>query len=104
MNEHTPGPWNCQALAGEHDFAIYNAEDGSDIALARNFHEPNARLIAAAPDLLEALKKMDALMDMLWEAVPWGKTFNLDIAMLNEYPTIAKRAIAKATTHGEKRR
>lgn len=53
---HTPGPWTHKATAGNHDFIIYSeAEDsGRDIALVRDFDEANARLIAAAPELLHA--------------------------------------------------
>ena len=46
--------------------------------------------------LIAACERMDALMDMLWKAVPWGKTSNLDAALLNEAPGECKRAIAKA--------
>lgn len=52
MTGHTPGPWDYQATAGNHDFSVYGGETGRDIALVRDFDEANARLIAAAPDLL----------------------------------------------------
>lgn len=48
------------------------------------------------PDVLKALKAADALIDNLWEAVPWGQTFNLDIAALNTVPPMIKQAIADA--------
>lgn len=56
MNKHTPGPWD----ADEEDFSIYQIETSDQIAEVFSHHPPeeleaNARLIAAAPELLEAL-------------------------------------------------
>ncbi len=56
--KHTPGPWHFGPTAGHHDFAIYPEATGKDLALSRGTNEANARLIAAAPELLEALKTM----------------------------------------------
>ncbi len=56
------------------------------------------RLHDAAEDLLEALKDMAALMDSLWESVPWGDTHDLDVTALNEAPMKARAAIKKAET------
>jgi phage tail protein X len=54
---HTPGPWTYQASAGDHDWLVYSENsDARDIAIVRRFHEANAALIAAAPDLLAALQ------------------------------------------------
>lgn len=61
---HTPGPWHT---GGRGDRIIY-AADGYAVASATVFHnqhdgqlEANARLIAAAPELLEAAIKVNAL-------------------------------------------
>ncbi len=56
--KHTPGPWACTPTAGNHDFIIYSESTpaSGDIALVRNFDEANARLISAAPELLDALQ------------------------------------------------
>lgn len=56
--QHTPGPWAHSALAGDHEFAVYAEATGRDIALVRDFDEANARLIAAAPELLAACNRM----------------------------------------------
>jgi hypothetical protein len=54
---HTPGEWHT------HDGQIYPLETGVTLALIPYWdeeneeHQANARLIAAAPDLLEALKE-----------------------------------------------
>ena len=58
MSTHTAGQWTYQASAGHHDFLVYSETDGKDLALVRNFHEANARLISTAPDLLTALQDL----------------------------------------------
>lgn len=66
MRAHTPGPWIGGQIGGDKDPGIsIGAEDGSNVAFV--YHEQldreptetraNARLIVAAPDLLEALKE-----------------------------------------------
>lgn len=62
MNKHTPGPWvkvNCSLLGSDKQEVIaanlglgLGADSGDGVRLA------NARLIAAAPDLLEALRDL----------------------------------------------
>jgi hypothetical protein len=76
---HTPGPWHVEpATAGRF---LVQLDDGSTIAtVGEGWHEggsdeqldANARLIAAAPDLLEAL-------DYLLE-----QTLDMDLAVGNE--------------------
>lgn len=36
-----------------------------------------------------------AMMEMVWEAVPWGKTFNLDVALLNDGELARERIKAR---------
>jgi hypothetical protein len=61
--KHTPGPWGCIDTSNyAHDYRL-TKPDGSTLPLhvEANDHSEqraNARLIAAAPDLLEALKDM----------------------------------------------
>lgn len=69
---------------------------GEHVGIPAGECHANARLIAAAPDLFAALQRMDALVESLWKSIPWGETFNLDIAALNEAPLAAKRALALA--------
>lgn len=54
-SKHTPGPRTYSETAGDHDFLIYPESGGPDVALVRDFDKHNARLIAAAPELLAAL-------------------------------------------------
>jgi len=56
--QHTLGPWLYQPTAGNHAFLVYDEKTGRDLTLVRDFNEANARLIAAAPDLLAALKDL----------------------------------------------
>lgn len=59
-------------------------------------NDANADLIIAAPDLLKAAKRMLAMFENLCEGIPWGDTFGIDFAEMNEAPIELKRAIAKA--------
>lgn len=60
MSKHTPGPWTQyegEVRAAGHGLisrSYYGSPDGPGAA--------NARLIAAAPDLLEALQKLSIVM------------------------------------------
>lgn len=61
MSEHTPKPWRISDH-GDGTSLIYGT-GGVDIADTRSSanQKANARLIAAAPDLLAALKTMSAM-------------------------------------------
>lgn len=123
--QHTPGPWTRDDSVHPYDVNILDA-NGFRIAkveatpilsgyseklgidhwadapgtayIERTADELNANvsLIEAAPDMLAALEQMNALMENLFEAVDWAKTFRLDVVALNEAPLAMKRAIAKA--------
>jgi hypothetical protein len=76
MSKHTPGPWFSR---GEHVFAMKDGEEdpitqgGCGCCNAREdgvYGEDNARLIAAAPKLLKALKELLAVADFISETVP----------------------------------
>ncbi len=59
MDQHTPGPWECSNDATpEHhtQITVYAETDGERVATVFRT-EANARLIAAAPDLLSALRR-----------------------------------------------
>jgi hypothetical protein len=49
--KHTPGPWT--ATLYDEDF--HTIETSAGVAVAEGYNKADARLIAAAPDLLEAL-------------------------------------------------
>ncbi len=63
MSKHTPGPWyhrRWQAGAGENVYAEHNGKHIAQIfcVLAGDENEANARLIAAAPDMLACCKEV----------------------------------------------
>lgn len=76
MAEHTPGPWVTVVFGNKEDdggkFAICPAGRAGDIACIEFFDYDcvtayaNARLITAAPNMLEALRAMD---EFAWSAV-----------------------------------
>ena len=89
MSEHTPGPWKSEdrfIFAGS-EFKLYVIDEAES--------EANARLIAAAPDLLEALQ---CALDHL-EYCGYGDSWERECALTGEDPLDKKieAAIAKAT-------
>jgi hypothetical protein len=92
--EHTPGPWeNHKWNSDEHQISAL----GGTVALVSHSHslisdeqaDANARLIAAAPELLEACNWFDT------DRVPTDKGFDEWFQDARKY---ARAAIAKATT------
>ena len=79
---HTPGPWTAfpRETADGHDRVVAGPPGPNETRVALTRHFPNARLIAAAPDLLAALEHIATLGDV-----------NAD-----EAPGVARAAIAKA--------
>jgi hypothetical protein len=61
MSKHTPGPWCMESFFhGQYD--VYS-EVTDDFISGGTISEADARLIAAAPDLLEALEKVVSFVD-----------------------------------------
>jgi len=91
VKPHTPGPWSAIPDSGEdHEGDWYILTDEEE-AIATGLSEPDARLIAAAPDLLAVCKRMVA------EAGP--ATLPLNAAMVANFVTIyvdMRAIIAKA--------
>lgn len=58
MNQHTPGPWRYKPHRIDSNYMlIYCSSESSEGDNLRGYcGEANARLIAAAPDLLDALQ------------------------------------------------
>ena len=92
---HTPAPWHFKKLA-MHDgghvvmFTAQNGQRTHRLDCAGEFKEADARLIAAAPQLLEALQTTAANLRS-WKAANGGgiKTFDSWLEVVEE-------AIAKA--------
>jgi hypothetical protein len=100
---HTPGPWHRN---------IPPAKKYNTVFAGRNTHvchltvtgltdeevEANCDLIAAAPELLKALKSVRRMIDEALPKFNWGASA-LDanaIRLLNEVPAEVTRAIIKA--------
>jgi hypothetical protein len=67
MSKHTPGPWRywTQSRAGRgEDTCTFVSADNTEVlrAVTKTITEADARLIAAAPDLLEALQSAERAM------------------------------------------
>ncbi|MCP4541718.1 MAG: hypothetical protein GY832_31690 [Chloroflexi bacterium] len=98
--KHTPGPWAGQKTAGHEihsQSAVYDEVTGESIAIVYD-GEANARLIAAAPDLLAALTTLVAWMDDsgLSHTQPGGKGVLRYEGTEYNIVTNARAAIAKA--------
>ena len=91
--KHTPGPWMFDAtLKGDGSFGgsyIVSNNAKKTWPLAEVYREDNARLIAAAPELLEAI---NGLMK-IFSSVTQGQEAELRAEWLPK----ARAAIAKAT-------
>ena len=98
--KHTPGPWHFKPaprgiltkyriLSPTHSVSC----DDYSLICEVSF-EANARLIAAAPDLLEACTELFKAFEQLLPGI--GKIVCRDYANINEAPILARAAIAKA--------
>ena len=87
---HTPGPWRYCVIT-EKIWAADGQEDVGMIAPGPDLAgwEPNGRLMAAAPDLLEALKSCRSNMRILAKAAGCPASFEAA-------DNAAREAIAKA--------
>jgi hypothetical protein len=99
---HTLGPWHCNAIAGQRITGDETSKDwdrlhinAANCTVARVYRPNDARLIAAAPDLLAAC---NAILDCDtptedmggdWGTVEWEEQVGHAIAL-------ARAAIAKA--------
>lgn len=83
---HTPGPWHYERGRDKvHPFYVI----GDDFDLARCANEADARLIAAAPELLEAINEVLRCAD--------GYIGNQDMMRASWVAEILRPALAKAT-------
>ncbi len=96
MTQHTQGPWFIQHWDNFPDQTVISDETNTRclavIDKVDEQDEANARLIAAAPELLEALEK--CLETMQWALSEGG---NMTKYACQDLQDIIKDAIAKAT-------
>ena len=97
MEKHTDGPWQFKELPLGKGFEISGKEYANDYALCSSigsaWEESDARLIAAAPELLEALQ--ECITDKSAYCIGNGSVTDLGrrLAAINE---VCRAAIAKA--------
>ncbi len=89
--KHTPGPWQSDAAGESHEWVVLSSENQSICACmngvgGKDRVQANARLIAAAPELLEALE--DVLKITMFHSNPESE--------LERRKSKARAAIAKA--------
>lgn len=103
MSAHTPGPWLTEFSEA---YVVRAQQDGGRVAIIANLRGPhgmggrrssaevaaNTRLIAAVPDLLEALEGYVTTI-----AAAGGGDKALFMAAIREADNKARAAIAKAT-------
>ena len=94
--KHTPGPWEVNYTR----FSQVTASNGALVATCEKLDglttlQANARLISAAPDLLEAAKLVIAWYEA--ENDHKGTDFWQRVAMCRESEDALRAAIAKAT-------
>lgn len=111
--KHTPGPWRTsEFFSGLR--SLIKGPHGMQIALCQRYEEwtvetveANARLISAAPDLLEALQAARGIVQLDRDSIVesescpvTGKVSDLAGGIIDEYDTALAKidsAIAKAT-------
>lgn len=94
MNKYTPGPWHVAERVDDGD-VLYTVEaDNLPVAYIyrKAEREANARLIAAAPELLEALEEL-----LAWDLQMLPQEVSEGYSGIEEDIARAKAAIAKAT-------
>ena len=110
MSKHTPGPWfetivptsagsAITIQSADHRIAIIYVDGirkGIDDELPRSIqNRANARLIAAAPDLLAVLKAFSDYVHQEQSATDGAVTYST--TAINHWAFLARAAIAKAT-------
>lgn len=95
MINYTPGPWRvdkrarCRIVAGDDDTIASAARQSSLV----DQHQANAALIAEAPAMYEALKRIS-------KAISDGLDHSRDVAVLERCIKLAKAAVAKVQDAG----
>jgi hypothetical protein len=91
--KHTPGPWEQMPSGVMGSLSVWNPQRALVVAMAGGMSAEeglsNARLIAAAPELLEALQEFVRVLNS-------GTPVNL-IQEIGQAGDVARAAIAKAT-------
>ena len=96
--KHTPGPW--KAMSACDDGACVTTKDGrEDVAV--DCTKADAKLIAAAPDMLEALQKIQKMANDLNGGADWSEVLPSDNGLDDWMGNVADKAIVTATGVGQ---
>jgi hypothetical protein len=104
-SQHTPGPWHCNAIAGQRITGDETSKDwdrlhinGGNRTIARVYMPRDATLIKAAPDLLTALQALTTWATSLSEQSDENAQDLLELFRRNHCGAMfsAESAIAKA--------
>lgn len=107
--KHTPGPWHWDSdpVKGDPTGRIRYRVVALGKTIAQTYYssyeggltnaEADTRLIAAAPDLLEALESISAWVESQADGQSKGGHATFDLMMLRDQRDAARAAIAKAT-------
>ncbi len=108
MSVHTPGPWHLGIAENDSGRikklvpvdadrqSLLTVVEWNGVKFAAVYFDADAHLIAAAPDLLDALKSICIWMEGQARAQSKGAHPTFDLMMLREQRDIASAAIAKA--------
>lgn len=91
MRIYSQGPWQADCPSGESVFTIHSADD---LTVAETYNTEDARLIATAPELLEAAQKALQVAES-WIHDQLDGTSSLEEALAELDPV--RKTIAKAT-------
>lgn len=99
MKNHTPGPWTIEGGVSNRVYLLNNAEGHAigEIIFAETRRRADARLIAAAPDLLAALRGLLICVGPRGDAEPLD-AYEDRRRLIKGQIARADAAIAKATT------
>lgn len=89
--QHTPAPWVHNIVWG-----LINSKE-TEICALHNGNQANARLIAAAPEMLKALRDAAEVMELAKQYFPKSIRNDDRFALLNVQTNSVQKAIAKAT-------
>lgn len=101
IKKHTPGPWVAIKKSGWFDVYTQMESGSIDLKIASTFNcqnSANARLIAAAPDMLGALTEAEIILNKIHE---YGVTKACRVPFGNVAPTLDKARVAIAKAVGE---
>ncbi len=100
---HTPGPWHVHPSEPDDTAHVFAADplgsnaDGDIVTIADFISDGDARLIAAAPDMLAALKAVDVIFDAVALATCDGvELLGPKVREVLETSLAVRAAIAKA--------